>query len=171
MTDTCSSRGHLLPQIVSPISLSLNSLTAAYLATSPPDGVRTIAGKIAFRLIVGQSMLDALRASSWAVWSSCYLLNSWYTRDISPGSHYTTLFCLPTTTGYATDGVNFFAVPEKHKLLEVVTRIRSGLMDGLTNHPLALSGPRDHHPSWTHVVPQYRFFAQWTHPAWVQHAL
>jgi hypothetical protein len=183
--------------------LSLNPLTAAYLATSPSDGVRTIAGKIAFRHflesrltdllqgpsaaqtrailsrtvgqpdlplqpwqddVVGQSMLDTLRASSLTVWRSCCPLNSWYTRENSPGSHYTTLACLPIATGFATDGVNFFAVPGKHELLEAVTRIRSGLMDGLINYSLAPSGPRDH-PSWTHVLPQYRFFAQWNHPA------
>jgi hypothetical protein len=86
----------------------------------------------------GRHMVDAIRSAPfWANWQSCCPSHSWFVQKRPPGQHFTPLSRLPTSMGFATDGESYFQAPDLSDLLEVVTRLRSGLMEGLAQHPLA----------------------------------
>jgi hypothetical protein len=119
--------------------------------------------------VVGTYMVDAIRsAPEWATWQSCCQLHPWFVRQATPGSRYPSIAHLTTSTGAATDGTSYYVVPDRSELLEIVTRLRSGLTAGLQQHPLAAL--RQHvYPQWAQVEPRAKLFPKWHHPQWVQY--
>lgn len=114
-------------------------------------------------------MVDALRSTQdWATWRSCCPIHMWFALQHAPGTVVTPLVRLAATYGTATDGISYFETPTQPELLEIVTKLRSGLVAGLKHHPfdsLKSTVP----PQWSQVDPRPRLLPRWFHPTWVQH--
>lgn len=102
---------------------------------------------------VGTYMINAIRSTpQWATWRSSCQLHTWFVKQHKPGTHYTPLARLATSNCISKDGISYFATPAQPEQLEIVTRLRSGLMAGLSQH--SLDSLRSHiPPQWTQATP------------------
>lgn len=118
---------------------------------------------------VGTYMINAIRSTpQWATWRSSCQLHTWFVKQHKPGTHYTPLARLATSNCISKDGISYFATPAQPEQLEIVTRLRSGLMAGLSQH--SLDSLRSHiPPQWTQATPRPRLLPKWHHPPWIQY--